>query len=246
MESRRAGAVALGFSLAGVVLVVLFLGVAAGVGPSGLTHGTPHDPVFHTPTPRPTSASPSTSGVAGPAQLPHGHSDLPAAALIGLAVRIALVVWLLWLALRVVAWLRGVLDARRRHEPKPVQVDFEVLEDPEPLVEEIRRDADLQLELLLAGEPRNAIVACWERFEEQAERVGLARLSWETSAEFTLRLLDAVSADPVAVSDLAALYREARFSEHPITEAAREQAMAALQRVRDTVGSRPTTGPVTR
>ena len=43
MQPRRAGALALGFSLAGVVLVVLLVGVAAGVGPSGLVHGTPRD-----------------------------------------------------------------------------------------------------------------------------------------------------------------------------------------------------------
>jgi hypothetical protein len=89
----------------------------------------------------------------------------------------------------------------------------------------------------LGGEPRNAIVACWERFEEQAERVGLARKPWETSSEFTMRLLDVVSADPPAVSQLAVLYREARFSQHEITEANRQEALAALGLIRETIGS---------
>ena len=80
-------------------------------------------------------------------------------------------------------------------------------------------------------------MACWERFEEQAERVGLARKPWETSSEFTLRLLDVVSADASAVSRLATLYREARFSEHEITEADRQQAVEALTQIRDTIGS---------
>ena len=135
--------------------------------------------------------------------------------------------------------LREELASRRRQELPPLEVDFDVLEDPEPLVEAISRDVDHQLELLLSGEPRNAIVACWERFEEQAERVGLARKAWETSSEFTIRLLDVVSADESAVSELAQLYREARFSDHTITEESRRRAVEALGRIRDSVRSRP-------
>jgi hypothetical protein len=175
--------------------------------------------------------------VTPPERLPRGQSDLPAAELIGKLVRFALVLWLLWMVMRGMLWAQEELRARRSHEPAPLQVDFDVLDDPEPLVEEMRRDADLQLELLLGGEPRNAIVACWERFEEQAERVGLARKPWETSSEFTMRLLDVVSADQPAVSQLAALYREARFSQHEITEANRQHALAALEQIRDTIGS---------
>jgi hypothetical protein len=113
-----------------------------------------------------------------------------------------------------------------------------VLDDPTPLIEEMRRDATEQFELLLGGKPRNAIVAAWDRFEEQAERIGSARKLWETSSEFTLRLLDAVSAPPAAVSRLAALYREARFSEHEITEGNRQEAVEALRDIHSSLGIR--------
>jgi hypothetical protein len=237
MEPRRASAWALALSLLGVVLVVLLVGVAAGVGPSGLTHGAPRDGIFHAPRPRPTATSASAHGTPPPVQLPRGDSDIPGAEAIGLVLRIALALWMLWLLIRGLVWLQDELASRRDRSPKPLAVDFDVLEDPQRLVEEMARDADEQLELLLGGEPRNAIVACWERFEEQAERIGLARKSWETSSEFTLRLLDVAAADDEAVSQLAALYREARFSEHEITEANRQEAIALLQRIRESVGA---------
>jgi hypothetical protein len=239
MQARRASVMALGFSLAGVLLVVLLVGVAAGVGPSGLTHGTPHDPIFHAPRPHPASASTQSTGSPSSSPLPKGTSDIPGAALIGLAIRAALALWLIWLLMRGALWLREELAARRRREPEVAEIDFDVLDDPEPLVDELRRDADLQMEMLLRGTPRNGIVACWERFEEQAERVGLARRSSETSSEFTLRLLDVVAADQAAVSSLAGLYREARFSEHEITEDNRDEAVADLQRIRASLGRRP-------
>ena len=115
-------------------------------------------------------------------------------------------------------------------------VDFDVLDDPEPLADEIRAVAVDQLALLLGGTPRNAIVACWDRFEEQAERVHAARKDWETSSEFTLRLLERVSADPGAVSRLEALYHEARFSTHEIDESRRQAAVEALQAIHLSLG----------
>jgi hypothetical protein len=238
MQAGRASALALGFSLVGVVLAVLLIGVAAGAGPAGVVHGTPHDAIFHAPTVAPTS-SPSPVGRGGSdLTLPHGGSSLPHAGLIGLVLRLALAAWLLTLLWRGLGWLADELQSRRRHESPPLDVDFDVLDDPEPLLEEMRRDADGQLELLLSGEPRNAIVVCWERFEEQAERVGLSRKPWETSSEFTLRLLDVVSADPQAVSRLAGLYREARFSRHEITETQRQEAVEAVRRIQATIGPR--------
>jgi hypothetical protein len=124
----------------------------------------------------------------------------------------------------------------RRRPPAPVDVDFDVLDDPEPLAEEIRADAADQLALLLGGTPRNAIVACWDRFEEHAERARVARRPWETSSEFTLRLLERVSADPASVSRLEALYREARFSGHEIDEPRRTAAVEALEAIHASLG----------
>jgi hypothetical protein len=45
-----------------------------------------------------------------------------------------------------------------------------------------------------------------------------------------------VSADPSAVSRLAALYREARFSEHEITEDNRQAAVEALRDIHASIG----------
>jgi hypothetical protein len=98
-------------------------------------------------------------------------------------------------------------------------------------VEEISRDAAEQRRLLLEGSPRNAIVECWHRFEEQAADAGLERHAWETSSEFTLRMLDLVAADSSAVAELAVLYREARFSTHPLDEGTRARAVADLDAI---------------
>jgi hypothetical protein len=236
MSARRAGALALGFSLAGVVLMLLLVVLAARSGPSGVIHGTPHDPLFEPPKPTISYQAHPQGGPNSGTDLPHRGSTLPSAELLGAILRYALFAWLLLLAYRGLRWLVEDLKARRRHEPRPEDIDFDVLEDPAPLVEEMRRDAAEQFEMLLGGTPRNAIVASWDRFEEQAERVGAARKPWETSSEFTLRLLDAVSADPPAVARLAGLYREARFSEHEITEDNRQAAVEALRAIHASIG----------
>lgn len=148
----------------------------------------------------------------------------------GLEVVVVLV--LAWLLHRFLRWLRQTYAARRRPDPRPDHVDFDVLEPP-ALTEEILRDAEDQRTLLIHGAPDGAIVECWHRFETQAAGIGMSRHDWETSSEFTLRVLELVSADPVAVSRLAGLYREARFSEHPMGEAERAAAIAALDAIHD-------------
>ena len=110
-------------------------------------------------------------------------------------------------------------------------VEFDLLENSGELAQEMAAGASAQRDLLLTGEPRNAVVAAWSRFEEQASRAGIDRSRWETSTEFVLRLLEAVHADDVAVSRLASLYHEARFSTHELGEPDRSEAIAALDRI---------------
>jgi Domain of unknown function (DUF4129) len=208
-----------------MLILVMF---AARTGPQRIVDGTLVDPSFQGVDP---SYSPPPFGFGRHHQgsgIIHHHQVFT---WIGWMIRIAFLVLLAWLSYRGVRRLREVVRDRRRPEPRPVAVDFDVLEDPEELTEEMRADAEDQLALLLGGTPRNAIVACWDRFEEQAERVGLARREWETSSEFTLRLLDFVSADGGAVARLERLYHEARFSEHVIGEDRRTAAVEALDAI---------------
>jgi hypothetical protein len=227
-------AVALTVLAVGVLLLMVMF--AARSGPERIFTGPLHDPSFRGVTPSYTLPTPPSLPGRGHRQgLLHGN---PFFTTLGWVVRLLLALCVLWLvqlgvrrlAERLREW-RG-----RPRPPRPGQVDFEVLDDPDPLVEEIRRDADEQFALLLGGEPRNAIVACWDRFEEQAERVNASRKPWETSSEFTLRLLDQVAADAGAVARLEALYREARFSEHEIDEARRHVAVEALRDIHASLG----------
>jgi hypothetical protein len=117
-------------------------------------------------------------------------------------------------------------------------VAFDTLGEPARLVVAITEDAKEQDRLLLDGEARNAIVAAWQRFEVQGASAGVPRRSWETSSEYALRMLDVVGADSGAVNRLAVVYREARFSEHPITEEHRSTAVEALGEIRRSMGVR--------
>ncbi len=92
----------------------------------------------------------------------------------------------------------------------------------------IAADAARQRETLATGSPRNAIVQCWHRLEERAGAVGVRRSPWETSTEFTTRVLEQLHADPDATTTLAELYRDARHSRHEITEESRRRAAEAL------------------
>jgi hypothetical protein len=96
---------------------------------------------------------------------------------------------------------------------------------------DVELDEAAQFDALADGEPRNAIVACWLRLEDDVAAAGWPRHAAETSAEYTTRVLAAVGLDGEAVTALAALYREARFSTHTLGEADRSRATAALRAV---------------
>jgi hypothetical protein len=230
MSTARRGATALAGALAGVVIVLLFVTLAARAGPSGIIHGTGHDSVFHAKT---ASASPLPGPVGGG----RGRGERPVPTpwwvrvllltLAGIACS-----WVVMAAFSVFGLLsRFSLHRRRRAPPTVEPEDVDWLEDPRAAAEVIRRGADLREQLLRTGTPRNAIVACWSRLEEQAAEVGLAPRAWETPSEFNVRVLTALAGDQDAVHRLEGLYVEARFSLHEITEAHRERAIEALRRI---------------
>ncbi len=127
---------------------------------------------------------------------------------------------------------RWWLARPRRRRRLPEDVAFEVIGSAAQVTEVMSEDAEEQRRELAAGaEPRNAIVECWHRFEQQAVRAGVQRHAWQTTAEFVLGVLDLVGADRGAVSRLADLYREARFSDHPMTDRHRSEALDALDSV---------------
>ncbi len=135
-----------------------------------------------------------------------------------------------------VAAAREVLA--RRGDRTRIDVAFTELDEPSRVADQVVGDAAEQDALLRGGDPRNAIVATWHRFEVQGERAGVPRRASETSSEYALRILDLADADGGSVRRLAELYREARFSDHEITEEHRSEALAALAGIRRSLGVR--------
>jgi hypothetical protein len=229
MSTARRGATVVAGTLAGVVVVLLFVTLAARAGPSGIIHGTGHDGVYHAPSQPPQQPAPTQVGGKGRPERPGAQPWWVHLILLALAT-IACV--LVLLAAFSAFGLLSRIRRRPRHGVSPdeeLQVDW--LEDPVAAADSMRRGAHLREQLLRTGPPGNAIIACWSRFEEQADEVGLAPRAWETPSEFTVRVLSALARDQDAVQRLERLYVEARFSRHEITEDHRERAIEALRRV---------------
>lgn len=220
----------------GACLLVMLVAWAALIGPSSVLTGP--GPIMRATvsTPTETPVEVETMDREDIEQREYGAATSIIANVIGGAIQLFCVVamgFLVWLLAR-----RAVRSWRlRRRIDAPPDVEFESLADGDP--QRVRRvmadDAEEQLRLLLEGHPRNAIVACWHRFEVQAVEAGLARHPWETSSEFALRLLDRADVDPHAVTRLLELYREARFSEHDLGEGDRDEAADALRQIQSHV-----------
>jgi hypothetical protein len=224
--------------VSGVLLVTLLVAWAAAIGPGDVLTGDGPTPQRVTPTP-----SPSSTPLQPDARLDDlertrlrepGDNDLLRA--IGLVLELLLAAVVLYAAYKSARWARETWGARRRPDPRPAEVGFEVLGSPSALARELVAGAPARRELLLAGAPRNAIVEAWHSFEAQASAAGATRRPWETSSEFTLRVLEVVDADSSAVARLARLYREARFSDHALTEDDRAAALAALDAIHAGLG----------
>jgi hypothetical protein len=126
---------------------------------------------------------------------------------------------------------RPTFERRRRRRDRDRPLD--VLAD---VATTISDNADAQRAALRRGSPRNAIVECWLLLEAAVIEAGVERRPADTSAELTERVLADHDVDAAAIAGLAALYREARFSDHEMTESSRRAAIDALDRVHDRLG----------
>ena len=235
MGARRASVTAVAAVVLGVLVVAVLVTWAASIGPSGVLRGD--GPERH---PLNEVSEASSLEVPSESEDPINEEEEEGTGndaietvlrIMFVVLGVAVVVALIFLGHRAARWARQAYDARFRPPPPPEEVEFDVLEGRRRIVEEMEQDAGEQRQVLLQGTPRNGIVECWHRFERQAAEAGLERQNWETSSEFTLRMLEIVSADSGAVAGLAQLYREARFSHHPLDEEARSRAVAALDAV---------------
>ena len=100
------------------------------------------------------------------------------------------------------------------------------------------RRAARQARMLREGSPREAIIATWLDLERLVAAAGVPRRPSETSSELVVRVLDDREVPAAALTDLAALFREARFSTHELTEALRERAAGDLDAVHAALGAR--------
>ena len=228
-DSRRAGALGVAGAVTATLLVVVLAAWAAESGPETVFRGEGHPRVeSSTATTEPTP-TPTTRPERQRAAKEQPPTEPPAwMRVLGLVFQIGFLLGLGYLVLRLLGWVRLRWRERPPRPTPPPELDFDVLDPPRAAAEAMVRDASSQRDLLDEGSPRNGIVACWHRFEVQAAQAGVGRRPWETSSEFTLRLLDLVSADHTAVTTLARLYREARFSDHELGEEARAEARGAL------------------
>lgn len=240
-DAARAPVPAVAAVLATTLVVVLLATWAASIGADGVLQGdgNPADRASESTPPAVPTPTPSEAAEPQPSESEQPVKRLPdwlrVVAVLAQIATAGVALYLVYLLLRRIrrAWV-----SRRRRPGRAADVDFEVLDVAEEAAAEMVRDADDQRALLLEGEPRNAIVECWHRFELQARRAGVAREEWETSSEFTMRLLDLVVADQAAVSSLAQLYREARFSDHLVGEDGRRRALTALDEIHAGLGRR--------
>ncbi len=99
--------------------------------------------------------------------------------------------------------------------------------DLEALALAVSGDASQRLDALSAGTPAQGVVAAWAHLEATLHEAGLALPASRTSTEVSVDVLRRFPVDEGTLRTLADLYREARWSRHPLTEDDRSRAAAA-------------------
>ncbi|MGH3134807.1 MAG: DUF4129 domain-containing protein [Gaiellaceae bacterium] len=118
-----------------------------------------------------------------------------------------------------------VLSARRRRAGR---------EEEQALAEAIAAVLDDTLDDLRAEkDPRRAVIAAYARLELVLAAHRLARDAAETPEEYLTRILPELEVEPRSIRRLTDLFERAKFSTHKVDLVMKEEAIGALQTVRD-------------
>ena len=146
-----------------------------------------------------------------------------------------------WLVVAVVvalavAAISAYVISRRRSRTAP--------DTSEELAEQLALALDDALDDLRAeADPRRAIVAAYARMEHALAASGVPRHSAETADEYLGRVLRELAPGSDAVARLTDLFTKAKFSHHDVDATMKEDAIHALERVRDELRPSPDTAP---
>jgi Domain of unknown function (DUF4129) len=103
-----------------------------------------------------------------------------------------------------------------------------------PLSEAVAAAVDESLDDLRAEpDPRRAVIAAYARLERVLAAHGLPRSPSEAPLEYLRRMLTELSVSPAAAKRLTDLFERAKFSQHAVGPEMKEQAIEALETVRD-------------
>lgn len=221
-----------------VAAVVLLLAVAAfssahsSIGASRVPPAADNIPyVPEYPSAEPVESipvEPRDAGQATQASIPQWIATV-AIVLLGLAILVVFG-YLTW------TLVRGAI--RRTTRALPAQRSRRT---PEGTAREVAAALDAGLEELddRDTDPRTAVIACWVRLEQAAAGAGVPRLAGDTPTDLVTRLLrgdPSVGIPAIASADVLAefahVYREARYATREVDERTRDQARAALRRLR--------------
>lgn len=231
MPDRRP--VALLAPLAAIAVAALVAAYAARGGPALAEHPVPIGPLH-------LRTAAALTEVTAPAA---GGDGIPGAGLILWAVLGGTVVLLLVLVIGVLMAVRAYLHPPPGLQRRPRVAPATVEGGADLAVDQRRR---LHGEILAGlddidagGDPRRVIIGCWLGLERAADAAGVARSAPETPGELVSRLLAAHEVRPATLHRLSVLYREARYSVHPMGPELRDAARAALVDVHaDLAGAR--------
>ena len=104
----------------------------------------------------------------------------------------------------------------------------------ENLAEQLAAVLDDTLDDLRAeADPRRAVIAAYARLERVLAANRVPRKSSETPQELLQRVLRQLDLGSDAIERLTTLYARAKFSQHDVDVAMKEEAIGALEQVRD-------------
>jgi hypothetical protein len=98
-------------------------------------------------------------------------------------------------------------------------------------------------DLRAEADPRRAIVAAYARMERVLAASGVPRQSAETADEYLGRVLRELAPGSNAVAHLTDLFTQAKFSHHDVDATMKEDAIQALEQVRDELRPPPDGAP---